>query len=362
MRPLSDLQTIIDVTLPAFQLKTYIAALIKRSMDRYSRQVLLSQIGGKGQEALNKSKVTIIGCGALGTGIAEHLTRAGIGDILLVDRDFIELINLQRQHLFTESDVGEPKAVTAEEKLKDINSEITITGVIEDVNQFNVEQFIKGRDIILDGTDNLNVRYLINDACNKLRIPWIYGACVAVNGMTMNILPEGPCLRCLLPQMPPPGSVPSCDTVGIINTLPSLISSIESTEALKYLTGEPLDSCLTVVDIWDKDFRCIVVSQREGCPCCVNHDYEFLYNPQESVTVLCGRDAVQVTPLHKGEISLKSLAQKLALLGKVKETPHILFFSTDNFTMSIFCDGRAIIKGTNDEKKAKSLYAQYVGF
>lgn len=330
-------------------------------MDRYSRQVLLSRIGEEGQERLKKSKVTIIGCGALGTGIAEHVTRAGIGDIVLVDRDFIELTNLQRQHLFTESDVGEPKAVTAEEKLRNINSEIDITGIIDDVNQSNVEQFVKGRDIILDGTDNLNVRYVINDACNKVGIPWVYGACVAVNGMTMSIVPEGPCLRCLLPQIPPPGSVPSCDTVGIINTLPSLISSLQATEAFKYLVGGTLDSVLTVVDIWEKDFRSITVSHRENCPCCIHHDYEFLEHPRENITVLCGRDAVQVNPLEKGRISLKKLAQTLTPLGEVKETPYILFFSVDQYTMSIFCDGRAIIKGTDDEKKAKSLYAQYVG-
>ncbi len=341
-------------------MKIYIVTTEKACMNRYSPQILLSQIGEEGQNRLQKSKVTIIGCGALGTGIAEHLTRAGIGHILLVDRDFIELDNLQRQHLFGEADVGEPKAITAQEKLKAINSEITITSMVTDVNQTNVEQFIKGRDLILDGTDNLNVRYIINDACIKLKIPWIYGACVSVNGMTMNILPEGPCFRCLLPQMPAPGSVPSCDTVGIINTLPGVISSLQSTEALKFLTGELLDSHLIIIDVWEKDFRTVAVSRREDCPCCVNHMYEFMKSPEE-VTVLCGRDAVQVNP-HKKSISLKDLAQRLTPLGTVRETPYILFFSVDQYTLSIFSDGRAIIKGTNDAKKAKSLYAKYVGF
>lgn len=329
-------------------------------MKRYSRQVLLSHIGEEGQERLQKSKVTIIGCGALGTGIAEHLTRAGVGHLVVVDRDFIELDNLQRQHLFTEADVGTPKAVAAQEKLNAINSEVTITHFVEDVNQTNVEQFIKGRDIILDGTDNLTVRYIVNDACNKVQVPWVYGACVSVNGMTMNILPEGPCLQCLLPQMPAPGSVPSCDTVGIINTLPSVVSSIQSTETLKFLTGAPLTSDLTIIDIWEKDFKFVAVSQREDCPCCVNHVYQFMKSP-ETVTVLCGRDAVQVNP-SKRLSSLEDLAERLAPLGTVKQTPYILFFSVDQYTISIFPDGRAIIKGTHDRKMAKTLYAKYVGF
>jgi len=342
-------------------LNPYIGASTKEDMNRYSRQVLLSQIGEEGQKALEKSKVTIIGCGALGSSIAEHLTRAGVGEILLVDRDFVELNNLQRQHLFTESDVGEPKAVTAETRLKRINSEIDIKGVVEDVNYTNVEQFIKGKNIVLDGTDNLNVRYLVNDACIKHSVPWIYGACVSVHGMSMNILPDGPCLRCLLPQIPAPGSIPSCDTVGIINTLPSVVGSIESTEAIKVLVGAEIDSHLFVIDVWSKDFRTIEIAQREDCLCCVSHEFEFLNNPPETVTVLCGRDAVQVNPLKKGKISLKELAHELKPLGEVKETPHILFFSVGNTTLSIFSDGRAIIKGTNDEKKAKSLYTRYVG-
>ncbi len=331
-------------------------------MNRYSRQILLSQIGEKGQKMLEKSKVAIIGCGALGSSIAEHLTRAGVGTILIVDRDFVELDNLQRQHLFTEADVGEPKAVTAEEKLRAINSEIEIKGLVEDVNHTNAEHLIKGRDIVLDGTDNLNVRFLMNDACIKHSIPWIYGACVSVHGMSMIMLPDGPCLRCLLPQIPAPGSVPSCDTVGIINTLPSVVAAIESTEAMKFLVGDSLDSHLMIIDVWEKDFRTIEISQRKDCPCCVNHDFKYLENPLEKVTVLCGRDAVQVNPFKKGDISLKELAERLKPLGNVKETPYILFFSTGSIALSIFCDGRAIVKGTNDEKKAKSLYAKYVGF
>lgn len=337
----------------------YILWKAQYHMDRYSRQVILSQIGEEGQERLKKANVTVIGCGALGSTIAEHLARAGVGEILIVDRDFLELDNLQRQHLFSESDLGIPKARAAEEKLREINSGIRIKGIVEDVNQDNVEGFIKGKDIVLDGTDNLDIRYLLNDACIKNRIPWIYGACVSVHGLTMNILPEGPCLRCLLPRIPTPGSLPSCDTVGIINTLPSVVGSLESTEAIKFLVGEPLVSCLTVIDVWERDFRNVEVSQREDCPCCVNHEYEFLDTPRE-VTVLCGRDAVQINPSKKKSISLKELASTLAPLGEVKMTPFVLFFSSGQYTLSIFPDGRTIVKGTNDEKEAKSLYDKYV--
>ncbi len=328
-------------------------------MNRYAPQILLSQIGEEGQKALHKAAVAIIGCGALGSTIAEQVARAGVGNILVVDRDFVELDNLHRQYLFTEADVGIPKAVVAEGKLRAINSEITIEGMVDDANQTNIEQIIENKDLILDGTDNLNVRFLMNDACIKNNVPFIYGACVSVNGMTMNILPEGPCLRCLLPQIPAPGSVPSTDTVGIINTLPSVVGSLESTEAIKYLVGNPLDSDLTIIDIWEKEFRTIEVSQREECPCCVHHTYEFLERKAEA-TALVGRNAVQIAPAKKYDLSLHELAQKLEPQGKVKETLHILFFSVDQYTMSVFPDGRAIIKGTTDEQKAKYLYSKYL--
>jgi molybdopterin/thiamine biosynthesis adenylyltransferase len=347
-----------SITLPDFQ-NPYIATTGKGVMNRYSRQILLSQIGEEGQETLKKSKVTIVGCGALGSSIAEHLTRAGVGEILVVDRDFVELDNLQRQHLFSEFDVGRPKAITAEEKLREINSQIHIKGVVEDINQTNVEKFIKERDIILDGTDNLDVRYLLNDACIKNGIPWIYGACVSVHGMSMNVLPGGPCLRCLLPQMPPPGSVPTCDTIGILNTVPSVIGSIESTETIRFLVEGTIDSHLTIVDLWEQDFRRVSVSQRKNCPCCVNRKYEFLDSPHEMVTMV-GRDSVQVNPLV-GSVSLNDLAQKLRSRGDVEETPYVLFFSVNQVSFSVFPDGRAIIKGIDDKEKARSLYAEFIG-
>ena len=331
-------------------------------MDRYSRQILLSQIGEKGQSRLRKSRVTVFGCGALGTCISEHLTRAGVGDILIIDRDFIELNNLQRQHLFAEEDVGEPKALVAEERLKSINSTLSIQGIVDDVNETNIGKYAQGRDILVDGTDNLNARFLINDASIKWGIPWIHGACVSVHGQVMGISPKGPCLRCFLPHMPSPDTIPSVDTIGIINTLPTVIGALESTKTLQYLVTGHIESELLIVDLWEQDFRKITVTQRKECPCCVHHTYEFLDESRKRVTALVGRDAVQVNPSSARSLNLPVLAEQLESQGKVNLTPHILYFSTGTISMSIFPDGRAIVKGTNDEKEAQSLYATYIRF
>ena len=329
-------------------------------MDRYSRQILLSQIGKGGQSRLLESQVTIFGCGALGTCISEHLTRAGVGTILIVDRDFIELNNLQRQHLFSEADVGEPKASIAERKLREINSSISIQGCVDDVNEVNIGKYVQGSHVLVDATDNLNARFLINDASVKWDIPWIHGACVSVHGQVMGISPQGPCLRCFLPRIPSPHTIPSVDTIGIINTLPTVIGALESTKTIQYLVTGQLESELLIVDLWEQDFRKITVTQAKDCPCCVHHTYEFLHTSRKKATALVGRNAVQVNPLSDCSVNLPMLADQLRSKGEVTLTPHILFFSTATFSMGIFPDGRAIIKGTNDEKKAQSLYVTYV--
>jgi adenylyltransferase/sulfurtransferase len=330
-------------------------------MDRYSRQVLLSQIGEEGQSRLLQSHVTIFGCGALGTCISEHLTRAGIGDILIVDRDFIELNNLQRQHLFSEDDVGEPKALVAEKKLHSINSSVSIEGIVDDVNETNIHKYGKERDILLDATDNLNARFLINDASVKWNIPWIHGACVSVHGQVMGISPQGPCLRCFLPHIPAPHTIPSVDTIGIVNTIPTVIGALESTKAIQYLVNGHMESELLIVDLWESDFRKITVNRRKECPCCVLHTFEFLERSRKSATAMVGRNAVQVNPISDCSVDLHALASRLQSAGEITLTPHVLFFSTGTISMGIFPDGRALIKGTNDEKEAQSLYTKYVG-
>lgn len=336
--------------------------------DRYSRQILFHEIGAEGQRKLAGSCVLIIGCGALGAAHAETLARAGVGRLRLVDRDFVELTNLQRQTLYSEKDAAErlPKAIAAKNRIAEINSTIEVEAVVADVNNSNVESFIDGVDLVIDGTDNFSVRYLLNDACVKHGVKWIYGAAVSSYGTTMTITPgTTPCLRCVFDEMPAAGTSPTCDTAGVIQPIISSISSIQTTEALKLLTGreEDLHGCLIQVDIWKNEWRKINIAERDPeCPTCAKRKFEFL--DAESVdrsTVLCGRDAIQISPPAPTKIDLAALAAKLSPLGATKVNEYLLRFSADEVEMTLFSDGRAIFRGTEDPAVAKTLYARYVG-
>jgi adenylyltransferase/sulfurtransferase len=335
--------------------------------NRYSRQTILQNIGEEGQRKLKKSHVLIVGCGALGTVAANNLVRTGTGKISILDRDFVELNNLQRQILFDEDDVGEPKAIAATRKLKSINSDIEIVPLVKDLNHTNIEEIIKDVDLVLDGTDNIQTRMLINDVCVREKIPWIYTGAIGTSGMTMNILPGAACIRCLYPSIPKPGSLPTCDTMGVLNTITVIMSSMASTEAIKILLGEVKpengqDSSLIVYDAWNHSFDEILVRKNEECACCVDGSFDYLdAEKREVITSLCGRNAVQITPADSKEIELRELASKLEHLGSVKCADFILLFKTSNYEISVFRDGRAIIKGTNDENMAKSIYARYIG-
>ena len=330
--------------------------------ERYSRQVILPQFGLEGQEKLSKSRVAIIGCGALGSVVANTLARAGVGHIAIIDRDFVELNNLQRQVLFDEADVGRPKAIAACEKLKRINSSIIIEPVVKDVNHTNIESLIRDVDLILDGTDNFHTRFVVNDACVKHGIPWIYAAAIGTSGLLMPILPDGPCLRCLFPSPPPAGALPTCDTAGVLSTAPLVVAGCESTEAIQLLLGKAKESRLAMIDVWEQTFSTLEVEKAAECVCCGKREFEFLNaEKEEIITSLCGRNAIQITPATPGQISLPELAAKLSLLGEVEQTEYILVFRTDGKEISVFADGRAIIKGTDDAKLARSLYARYVG-
>lgn len=335
--------------------------------ERYSRQVLLREIGEEGQKRLLESTVAIIGCGATGSVVANNLTRAGIGKILIIDRDFVEPNNLQRQMLFDEDDVGVPKAIAASEKLRRVNSDVEIEDIVKDLNHTNAEKIMSGMDLVLDGTDNMQTRFLVNDVCVKNGIIWIYAGAVGTHGMTMPIIPgTTPCLRCFLPDAPEPGSLPTCDTVGVLNTITSIIASIESTEAIKILLGNKTtsnaESNLIVYDAWSNTFENMRMMREKGCRCCVEHKFDFLNaEKREIITSLCGRNAIQITPADAEEISLDDLAPKLERLGDVRYNKFILIFKAGREEISIFKDGRAIIKGTDDEKIARSLYARYIG-
>jgi molybdopterin-synthase adenylyltransferase len=336
--------------------------------ERYSRQVLFREIGREGQERLLASRVLIVGCGALGASHAEMLSRAGVGRLRIVDRDFVEFTNLQRQTLFKESDAEErlPKAIAAKQRIAEINSEIDVEAVVADVNNSNVESLIEGCDIVLDGTDNFQVRYLLNDACIKGGKTWIYGAAVSSYGTTMTIRPgETPCLRCIFEEMPDAGSAPTCDTAGVIMPIISSISAIQVAEAVKLLVGDTasLHGSLVQIDIWANDWRKIkLAGPNEDCVCCVKKRFEFLdADAREFSAVLCGRNAVQIAPPHPTELDLSSLAANLSAVSEVKQNEYLVRFAANGHEITVFRDGRAIVKGTDDISEARTLYARYVG-
>lgn len=336
--------------------------------ERYSRQILFREIGREGQERLLASRVLIVGCGALGASHAEMLSRAGVGSLRIVDRDFVEFTNLQRQTLFSESDAADrlPKAIAAKRRISKINSEIEVEAIVADVNNSNIEALIAGCDIVLDGTDNFQVRYLVNDACVKHELPWIYGAAVSSYGTTMTVRPgKTPCLRCIFEEMPDAGSAPTCDTAGVIMPIIASISAIQVAEAVKLLVGDTasLHRSLVQIDLWANDWRKIkLAGPNEDCICCGQKRFEFLdAEAQEFAAVLCGRDAVQIAPPRPTEIDLPALAARLSVLGEVKQNEYLLRFSIKEQEITVFRDGRAIVKGTDDPAQARSLYARYLG-
>ncbi len=340
------------------------------SLDRYSRQVRFPPLGEAGQRALLKSRVTLCGCGALGTVLANHLARAGVGSIRIIDRDFIETHNLQRQVLFDENDVAQnlPKAEAAARKIRAINSTINVEPVVTDIDHTNIIDLVGDADVILDGTDNFETRYLINDAAVKLGKPWIFGGVIGSEGQTMTIIPgKTPCLRCLIETAPPPGMTPTCETAGVLGPAVAVIASFEAIEAIKLLTGawEALNADLIMVDIWDWTFRQLKVAGLLGkvnCPCCRERRFEWLAGGLGShTTTLCGRNAVQVAARRSEPLDFRELASRLEGLGEVRYNNFMLRFGTEGYEFTVFPDGRAIIKGTNDVAKARTLYAQFIG-
>lgn len=340
------------------------------NLERYSRQILYPGIGREGQQKLANSRVVVIGCGALGAMHAEMLSRAGVGRLLLIDRDFIEESNLQRQIMFEERDVAErlPKAVAAAERIRRINSDVVVEPVVRDVNYSNIENLIRDADLVMDGTDNFEVRYLINDAAVKLNIPWIYGAVVGAYGVQMTILPRvTPCLRCVFPEMPAPGASPTCDTAGVILPAIAAVSAWQVTEAMKILTGrtDRLHGSLIQIDLWENRFTRLGIEglrERSDCRTCVHGSYDSLTSSGgQIVTTLCGRDAVQITPAPGARVDFADLASQLQGIGEVSYNNYLLKFRIGDQEITVFPDARSIIKGTDDPKLARSLYARFIG-
>lgn len=337
---------------------------------RYIRQELLPQIGHDGQAKLSQTHVAIIGCGALGSAAADSLARAGIGRLTIVDRDYVEIHNLQRQTLFDEADVAGriPKAVAAAERLSHVNSDIEIESIVTDVNSGNIAELTAGADLLLDGTDNFETRYLINDLAVKTGRPWVYGGVIGTGGITMTIRPGiSPCLCCVFPDPPEPGSAPTCDTAGVLGPAVQVIASIEATEIIKLVVGadESVNRSLVSVDLWSLGFQSIDIGARDpACPCCGQRTFEFLDRPVvASETVLCGHDAVQVRPQTVAMLDLDQLAARLRPLGEVKANRYLVRFTEPGADreLTIFPDGRAIIKGTEDAREARTIYARYIG-
>lgn len=335
---------------------------------RYSRQILFNGIGEKGQRRLQNSRVLIVGCGALGSAQAESLARAGVGSLRIADRDFVEASNLQRQTLFTELDALEriPKAVAAANHLGEINRDIEVQPEILDVNHSNIERLVKDRDVVLDGTDNFTTRYLINDACVKHEINWIYGAAVGSYGVTMTIQPhQTPCLRCVFDEAPPAATAPTCDTAGVIMPIISIVAAVQVAEALKLLTGqnESLHRSLMQFDVWRNEWRKINPGDPSpDCPTCGLANFAMLEaTAGDFAAVLCGRDAVQISPAQSTQINFAQLAERLSVTGDVKFNDYLLRFRTGDFEVTVFQDARSIIRGTSEIKTARSLYAKYIG-
>ena len=336
--------------------------------ERYSRQILFREIGRQGQKKLLNSRVLIVGCGALGASHAEMLSRAGVGTLRIVDRDFVEFTNLQRQTLFKEEDAEQrlPKAAAAQKRIAEINSEITVEAIVADVNNSNVESLIQGCDLIIDGTDNFLVRYLVNDVCVKNDKTWIYGAAVSSYGTTMTIIPgRTPCLRCIFEDMPDAGSSPTCDTSGVIMPIIASVSAVQVTEAIKLLVGDDtaLHRSLMQIDVWSNDWHRIkLASPNPDCKCCGHREFEFLNaEAQEFSAVLCGRNAVQIAPPRPTDLDLASFASRLNSSTPVKQNEYLVRFEVAGHEVTLFKDARAIIKGTDDVAAARSIYAKYVG-
>lgn len=342
-------------------------------LERYSRQIRFAGIGPSGQQRLRSAKVLLCGCGALGTTLAETLVRAGIGMLRIVDRDFVDLSNLQRQVLFDEQDVADhlPKSVVAAAKLARINSEVRIEPHVADLDWRNAREFIRDVDLILDGTDNFETRFLINDVSLETGIPWVYAGVVGSHGQTMAIFPnQSACLRCVIESPPDPGTTETCDTAGVIAPAIQMITALQATAALKILSGQPelVRSQLTIVDVWEGTLRQMNLSNlRENgqCPACgPERRRDWLQGTQTSQsTILCGRNSVQISPAERASLSLQDLAAKLSELGSVVRNPFLLRFTPmgQSLQLTIFSDCRAIVQGTEDISVARSAYARYVG-
>ncbi len=333
--------------------------------DRYSRQILYPGIGVEGQARLGQAHAAVVGCGATGAAAAGLLARAGVGTLTIIDRDFVETSNLQRQVLFDEQDARDalPKAMAAKNKIQLFSSDIAVTAHVADLVPANIQSLLAGADIILDATDNFETRYLINDYAVANHVPWIYAAAIGSYAVTMNVLPgESACLACIFPA-PPSGTVETCDTAGILNTAVNFAASIEVTEAIKFLIGKSSQMRRTLLsyDLWSNERSEIsAVRPREGCRVCGEHDFMHLRGEGRPHITLCGRNSIQIHERNR-PVDLAAMAERLRTHGEVRFNQLLLQFRRGDYAITLFTDGRALIQGTTDVSVARTLYARYVG-
>jgi adenylyltransferase/sulfurtransferase len=337
--------------------------------DRYRRQIRFAPFGEEGQAKLREARVLVVGCGALGCVSADLLVRAGVGLVRVVDRDFVERDNLHRQVLFTEADAAAqlPKAVAGAARLSTVNSEVAVESVVADVNATNITRLADGVQVIVDGTDNFETRYLINDFAVANNLPWVFAGCVGSEGQTMAIVPgESPCLSCFLPEPPPATSMPTCETAGVLAPIVSVVAAYQAMEALKILSGNAaaVNPQLTVFDLWSNQVRSINMrsSRRDDCLTCGERQFPWLSGERgAAVTKLCGRNSVQFSPTTSEPANLGMLAEKLRAVGQVTVNPYLLRLAVDDYLITVFVDGRSIVSGTEDEATARTVLAKYVG-
>lgn len=337
----------------------------KKNWQRYSRQMLYAPIGQGGQQRLSEASVLIIGMGALGTVLANHMVRAGVGRVRFVDRDYVEMSNLQRQMLFDEEDAAQsiPKAIAAERKLSRVNSDVKLEGIVADVTSRNIESYAADVDMIMDGTDNFQTRFLMNDVAFYMGIPFVYGGAVSSRGMQATFVPgQTPCLRCLIADGG--GAGETCDTVGVLAPVVDMVASYQSVDALKWLSGnrEQLRKSIISFDVWSGVQHQIKFgTANEHCKTCQDKEYPALNDHEEQVTSLCGRETIQIAAQEGAQRDLNEWETKLSPLGPVQKTPFLLRFDAEGLRLILFPDGRTLIQGTEDVSHAKSVYARYIG-
>ncbi len=332
-------------------------------MYRYSRQIAFPPVGEQGQRRLLASTALVVGCGALGSGCAELLARAGVGTLRLVDRDYLEEHNLQRQSLYDERLLAEglPKAVGAARRIGEINSGVRVEPHATDLTADNVLELIEGVDIVLDGTDNWDTRYLLNDASHRVGVPWVYGGVIGAAGMSMAVVPGAtPCLRCVFPDPPPPGG-DTCETAGVLGPAVWMVASVQTMAALRLLLDNTPAAQLLTIDAWNGAVEGVPLGvPTPGCPAC-SGEWAFLDGARPATARLCGRNSVQVPARPGTQMDLDAVAARLRAVGEVRHNEHLLKLTVNGHELTLFADGRAIVTGTEDEGVARSLYARYVG-